>query len=203
MFSRNSKPFGRTWEEWAASWWVWCFSQSNEESPVSDTTGKFCCKNQTDPNVWFLAGTFGDKVGRTCTLPAGKAILFPIVNDLISYAEYIQLKTENDLRAYAKDDLDQTTIYKVWVDDMELQNLRNCRIQSKIFNIVIPDGCMWKPTKAVTDGYWVLLKPLSSGRNHTIHFIGEKLRYDEVHDSKFRGNEPKFRVEVKYHLIVK
>lgn len=201
MYSRDRKPFGKPWEEWVVFWWKWCYSISTDENAVSDTTGKYCYKNQKDPDVWFLSGTFGGKVERRCTLPSGRAILFPIINDLISYAEYKHLKSEQDLSAYAKDDLDHSTVYRVWVDDLELQNLQNYRVRSKAFSIVIPEGSRWTNTIAVTDGYWVFLKPLSSGEDHTIHFIGEKLMYDEIYGSRIT-KVPKFRVEVKYNLTV-
>ena len=93
-----------------------CSTEPEESNPVDDKIGEFCNKNQNDPNVWFLAGTFGGKAERTCTIPVGKAILFPIINDLISFAEYTHLKTESELRSYAKSDLDEATIYKAIVD---------------------------------------------------------------------------------------
>ena len=56
-------------------------------------------------------------------------------------------------------------------------------------------------TKAVSDGYWVFLKPLGSG-HHSIYFKGEKFAYDEVYKGKFNGNQPKFNVEVQYNIII-
>jgi hypothetical protein len=206
VYSRESKPFGKTWEEWSAIWWQWCSTEPKESNPVADKTGRFCNKNQNNPNVWFLAGTFGGKAERTCTIPAGKAILIPIINDLISYAEYNNLTTESDLRSYAKSDLDEATVYKTTVDDVELQNLENYRVQSHLFSfIILPDasvGVPSGPTFGVSDGYWVFLKPLSIG-HHTIHLTGEKLMFDEIQHSNYNTAEkPKFQVEVKYHLTV-
>ena len=65
-------------------------------------------KSQSGP-VWFLAGTFGGKAERTCTIPSGKAILFPPINTECSYKENPMLKTESDLRACAKHLQDETT----------------------------------------------------------------------------------------------
>ncbi len=205
VYSRESKPFGRSWEDWSAIWWQWCSNEPEKSNPVIDKTGEFCNKNQNDPDVWFLAGTFGGKAERTCTIPARKAILFPIINDLISYAEYNRLKTESELRSYAKSDLDEATVYKATVDGVELQNLQNYRVQSHLFSFIIspddPAGVPAGPTVGVSDGYWVFLKPLSIGQ-HTIHFTGEKLKFDEIQHSNFTGEKPKFRVEVKYHLNI-
>jgi hypothetical protein len=205
VYSRESKPFGRSWEDWSAIWWQWCSNEPEKSNPVIDKTGEFCNKNQNDPDVWFLAGTFGGKAERTCIIPARKAILFPIINDLISYAEYNHLKTELELRSYAKSDLDEATVYKATVDGVELQNLQNYRVQSRLFSFIIlpddPTEIPAGPTFGVSDGYWVFLRPLSIGQ-HTIHFTGEKLKFDEIQHSNYTAEKPKFRVEVKYDLAV-
>lgn len=61
------------------SWWTWAASQLEADNPVSDTTGKNCAKGQPG-GVWFLAGSFGGRVTRTCTVPAGTPLVFPLVN---------------------------------------------------------------------------------------------------------------------------
>ncbi len=76
MYARESKPFGRSWEQWVAIWWQWCSAEPDDTNPVADMTGEICDKNQTDSDVWFLAGTFGGEAERTCIIPAGKAIFF-------------------------------------------------------------------------------------------------------------------------------
>ena len=56
------------------------------------------------------------KLSAHVPLSSGKAILFPIINDLISYEEYNHLKTKSELCSYAKSDLDEATVYKASVD---------------------------------------------------------------------------------------
>jgi hypothetical protein len=73
VYSRESKPFGRPWEEWSAIWWQWCSTES-EEQPVADKTGEFSNKNQNDPNVWFLLEPFAGKAERRCTTAAGRQL---------------------------------------------------------------------------------------------------------------------------------
>ena len=80
LFPRDSEPYGVTLPEWTIRWWRWLLSLSLEKNPGSDKSGKFSELGQEDPNVWFLAGTFGGSAVRTCTLPLGKAILMPIIN---------------------------------------------------------------------------------------------------------------------------
>ena len=51
------------------------------QNPLLDDTGEHSFVNQNGP-VWFLAGTFGEGKcpKRKCAIPAGKAILFPVIN---------------------------------------------------------------------------------------------------------------------------
>lgn len=173
-------------------------------NPLLDSTGKHCAANQTDPDVWFLAGTAGGDTHRKCVIDRGKAVFFPIINDLISYSEYQQLKTRADLLNYAKSDLDETRSLKLDVDNVQFTNLREYRVRTDLFDIVLPsnqsEGCS-TVTQAISDGYWAFLKPLSSG-THTIHFNGEKLAYDELPQGRRQKVQPKFKVEVKYHITI-
>lgn len=65
-----------------ARWWTWAAGSPRGESPIADTTGEFCDQGQPD-DVFFLAGTFGEEgVKRTCTVPAGKPVYFPLLNQV-------------------------------------------------------------------------------------------------------------------------
>ena len=75
----HSSPFGSTYGEWSARWWQWVLSVPAATNPLNDTTGAQCAQGQTG-KVWFLAGTFVGPVTRTCTVPQGKALFFPILN---------------------------------------------------------------------------------------------------------------------------
>jgi hypothetical protein len=67
-------------------WWTWAASEPESTNPVSDPTGKFCDRNQPQ-DVWFLAGTFGGTVQRTCQVPAGRPLAAPLVNWVATKAE--------------------------------------------------------------------------------------------------------------------
>ncbi|NUT47924.1 MAG: signal protein [Saccharothrix sp.] len=60
-------------------WWTWAASSPDDRNPVVDTTGEFCAADQPT-DVWFVAGTFGGAVERTCEVPAGRPIVGPVVN---------------------------------------------------------------------------------------------------------------------------
>ena len=110
-------------------------------------------------------------------VPAGKAILFPILNSECSFAEFPKLKTLSELRMCAKTIQDQATTLMASVDGVPILNLQEYRIQSPPFNFTLPhNNILGMPanttTEAVADGNWVFLKPLSPGV-HKIMFKGE------------------------------
>lgn len=205
MYQVDTKPFGKSWAEWAQLWWKWCYSDPAEKSPVSDASGELCSRGQIYEDVWFLAGTFGGpRIERTCTVPAGRSIFFPLVNDLISFATDPHLKTTDELISYAKRDLDETSYLYLRINEVErgdLKTLTKNRISTGLFDIALAPKGSEKPemTKAVSDGYWVFLEPLPAGR-HRVQFGGEKLQYDKVQGRDMQM--PKFRVDVGYNINI-
>jgi hypothetical protein len=80
----DSLPGGLSYQQWSARWWQWAASIPFDQNPILDPTGADCAINQSGP-VWFLAGTSGFSTTRSCAVPAGKMIFFPIVNLLNDY----------------------------------------------------------------------------------------------------------------------
>src|SRR2546421_2027886 len=81
VFAPGSHPYGASYGEWSGRWWQWALKGSTPETnAVLDTTGAHCALRQSGP-VWFLAGLFDNgTVTRNCTVPAGKALFFPVVS---------------------------------------------------------------------------------------------------------------------------
>ena len=178
----NSVPYGKTYGEWSAEWWEWALSIPTPDNPLLDMNGEKCGVEQSG-DVWFLAGNFGGASERTCTVPAGKAIFFPIINAEWSVVEGecpldidISGTNEEALRACAVAFMDHVTELEVSVDGTTLQNLENYRVQSPLFTFELPEdnilGLSAGPSPSVSDGFWIMLAPLSAGE-HTIHFRGE------------------------------
>jgi hypothetical protein len=79
-FPVNATEFGRTYAEWSAQWWQWLLSIPASTNPTNDTTGKDCDIAQSQP-LFFLAGIgSGGVVTRSCTVPCGKPLFFPLLN---------------------------------------------------------------------------------------------------------------------------
>jgi len=144
-----------------------------------DTTGEFAGVGQSGP-VWFLAGTFGDSVSRSLTIPAGKAIFFPVnnwifgavANDCEPSVPGVTCDVPT-LRAAAAAATTAATVLEVSIDGQAVSNLRDYRALSPDgFNVTLPEGnLLGLPAGTygphVADGYWLLLTPLSVGQ-HTI-----------------------------------
>jgi hypothetical protein len=198
VFPVDSKPYGKSYADWSAIWWQWLLSIPKDKSPAGDSTGGNCGTNQQGP-IWFLAGTFGGAAERTCTIPSGKAIMFSALNSECSYAEYPDEKTESDLLECAKTFQDQTTSAQVTINGTAIENLDKFRIQSPLFNVTLPEnnvfGISSGPTQAVSDGLWVILKPLPVGE-HKIGFKGSSVDFTT-------GATNTFVSDANYNVIVK
>ena len=128
--------------------------------------------------MWFLAGTFGNvtQVTRTCNIPNGKALFFPILEKEDSFAEDNDVASESELSMRAREFMDRVKSLELYIDGV-LMNLKNIyRVCSVFFDLDFPLDAVYnvKPglTRAICDGYWVFVKPLSPGK-HTIQFAGE------------------------------
>jgi hypothetical protein len=174
----DPEPYGTPREKWTEKWWVWLHSIPKPVNPASDTTGEQCARNQMEPNMWFLAGTFGKIVKRTCLVPSNKAILFPIINSVHLFSESLSFKSDSDLEAKVKKESNNITEMNLRIDGLHLLDLKKHRIHTRAFDIILPEDNIWgvKPgkTRAAADGYWIFLRPFSHGR-HTIEFFGKDL----------------------------
>ena len=79
-------------------------------------------------------------VDRYCTIPAGKAILFTILNSECSFAEFPDLRTERELRQCAKQMQDSVVHLEASIDGISVTGLEKYRIQSPLFNFTISEN---------------------------------------------------------------
>lgn len=209
IFPLDSFPYGIKYGEWVEKWIKWSLSMPKSFNPITDETGKNCAKSQLGP-VWFLAGTFGTSVKRKCNIPFRKAIFFPIIEKECSFAEEgDQLKTEADLCNRARYLMDVVIEMKVIIDGTAVKDLEKYRVRSSVFDLQFPEdniyGVKAGATRSVTDGYWLMVKPLSRG-SHVIHFMASALipkgPAEEIAKRLMKYNENIFRTEVIYDLSI-
>jgi hypothetical protein len=179
--------------------------------------GNHCAQGQSDP-VWFLPGTFGGTAFRTCTVPLGRSLFFPIFNSEFgagvgdcqtpgadtSPCDAYKFQGASPgipaLRAAAADQLERGTGgLEATIDGVPLQNPKSYRAQSPVFSYWLTSDNLpnfqWSfkipgglESPIVSDGYWVMFTPLRAG-THTLHF-------------KDTDPENGFVIEAFYILIV-
>jgi len=175
MYTLEERPFGLLWEEWTTRWWRWFLSLSKVSHPALDKTGENYATGQDDPQVLFLAGTAGGYAKRAISTTCSKALLFPIINHVISYAENPDLKTDEDLISFTKSQTDDIVRKKLNIDGLNFKISEDYRVLSPPFDFCFPEnnvfGLKQGPTRGAGDGYWVFLRPLSAG-HHTIRTLG-------------------------------
>jgi len=181
VYAPNENVLGMSYGDWSAAWWQYILLFTNDVSPYLDTTGQYCNEGQGGP-VFFLVGGPVNPTIRSCTIPAGKALFAPIINVECSSVESPPFEGKNaqEARACAALWNDGTDIkhLKFTIDGIKVKQLGDFRVQSPYyyFNMMPPDNNFLGVPGAtegysVSDGYWVMVKPLSPG-THVIHFEG-------------------------------
>jgi hypothetical protein len=182
----GASAYGKTYGEWSAEWWKWAYSLPVNQNPFFDETGCAHGANGQSGPVWFLTGVINvsGTAERDCTLPAGKALFFPILNfECDNLCPPISPPLDAPaLAALCKGFMDGATNLACEVDGVPIQDLPSYRVTSPTFSVTFPEnnvfqlfGCdvpagTYSPF--VSDGVFLLLRPLSAGQ-HTIHFHGE------------------------------
>jgi len=174
IFPVNSRPYGKSYGEWAAAWWQWAMSMPADRSAVTDDTGEFFNESQGGP-VWFR-GSFGTSSERTSTMPSGKALFMPVYQWIFGAGVFDCDPTVpgvpcvvEDLYASAARNTEKATVLEVSIDGVPVRNVRDFRARSpEAFSVTYPDNSAvgvpagtYAPN--VTDGYWLMLAPLSPG----------------------------------------
>jgi hypothetical protein len=125
-----------------AQWWQWAVSIPVDRNPQSDPTGQDCMIGQRG-NLWFLAGVFsGGPAQRSCSVPEGKTLFFPIINEIDlavpgecgDTGEFDSIK---DLRQATKAFVDAVPLssLKVRVDGKPVPFRR---VRSQVFAVALP-----------------------------------------------------------------
>lgn len=163
---------GKGYAQWSAAWWQWAMSMPVEPYVVPD--GRICDLGQEGP-VWFLAGTDGSfDVKRECRVPVGKHLFLPVINMFrqtpLGVEKGKKVMSCKQLQASVAINNDHLVSAVVLIDGVPVKNVASYRVRS--------DGCFPTYPKlpeddryitpiAASDGYWLMIEPLSIGR-HTL-----------------------------------
>lgn len=193
------KHFRKSYNELTGDWWNWAVQFPLATNPIVENGAVDCTRGQRG-KIWFLAGNFGGAAGepnpsdRTCTIPGGKALFFPLVNALFWVPE--DGADAAAVRAVANASINTTTSLEVKIDGVVIEDPFAYRAQSQPGGFALNSGPLladfgFPPTPnprnpAVADGYWILLAPLREGE----------------HVIQIRSTSPTVNLDVTYHLTV-
>jgi hypothetical protein len=199
----HTTPAGQTYGRWAAEWWQWALGVPAAVNPLTDTTGEHCAQRQVD-EVWLLAGSFAtDPVSRTCEIPTGKSLFFPLINNFAGafLNDPPEQRTEAFVRAAGS--CTEPAQISVSIDDFKVPNPTRfftgaSGSQSPVFNVQLPpDNVLGVDETEVPElvlspsaeqGYYLFVRPLHPGP-HTIRWSAS-------------GCRPDFSQDITYHLTV-
>lgn len=191
VYPPTAKPYGKSYSQWTAQWWKWALARPLAGHPFNDPG--FRCNSASNGQggpVWFLASAqinptppnpwlppeLSSLVQRSCTIPANTSILLGIANGECSSLE--GSPTEKDQRSCAKFQADHVVKSSLicMIDGQMVKDLQAFRFASPQFVFRAPTPWIFGETggvgKAVADGYFVMLKPLSKG-THTLSCGGK------------------------------
>lgn len=192
-----------------AQWWQWALSIPVPSNPLldptspGDPTAVNCMVGQRGP-IWFLAGAAsGGVIRRTCSVPEGVPLFFPVINavnvNTPGFCGQTASLTVKGLRALVAPFIDAVTVVEAKVDNKPVKQIR--RVRSEPFIAALPtDNLFAAPCAAldppgqpagiyspgVDDGYYVKLNGLDEG----------------VHTVEFSAKSGAFELDVAYILTV-
>jgi serine/threonine protein kinase len=176
----DSRLNGKTYEQWAAGWLEWALQMplTNSAGVIHQTldSDRFEVTASQTSNVWFLGGPFG-KVRRSCVIPSGKALFFPLFNVFISSLESPPFygKTSVDQAASALYFAGHIESPFCELDGRPISNLDDLRVLSPQVAVSVPtpwlQGDVGGKGTATVAGYFVFLSPLPPGE-HILRFGG-------------------------------
>jgi methionine-rich copper-binding protein CopC len=168
---------GDTFARLAVEWWRRAVETPAPENPF----GAGQCETNQRGHIWFLVGSLVGDPDRSCTMPRGTSLFFPLANNF--YGAFLndpaEQRTPEFVFAHAEC---AVTEFAVEVDGRSLRHPRIHRVSptdSGLFDLQLPtDNVFGFLEKDVPDlrlspsaqsGSYVLLKPLRPG-THTLHW---------------------------------
>lgn len=173
-------------------WVRWVGGLPYQAGPIFDETGEQCAEGQSGP-VWYLPGTAGGSVERTCTIPHGKTLVFPLLNyyGVMPESYYSTPEAQEaylaDFAATAELLQQVTCSLEVTLDGVPLYSSDLAELADETwiaalepFDVSLPDttdnigdwyGIAGGTHPATGVGYYARLSPLAPG-DHTLSFGG-------------------------------
>ena len=165
-------------------------------SGTSESSDVFQTRDAGDSSDTSVSSDTSGHIERTCTIPKGKAIFFPVYNAFQSFGPQPPSgppATVQEAIKIVKDNVNNATNLKASVDGKNIKVDSKLRTLTRIFEFTLPadnifglHGANLGPYTAISDGYWVGLNPLRAGN----------------HEISFSADHPSGNIDVTYHIKV-
>jgi len=198
----GGKPYGLTYAEHIKNFWKWNLAIPAKDNPINDPTGEKCATSQNASSpVFYLAFNNGGFSQRTCKVPAGKALLIPVMQVEISQKEFPKALTDQDLSKAASTDQNSVNSLSLKIGDKvyNYQDLLKYRTHTDGFNLNFANNGIFGilqggPTRVVADGFYILTQQLPKG-TYPIHFKSSLICTQPDCDT------PNFAQDITYTII--
>lgn len=169
----NSRPHGKSYSQWAASWWQWALQMNATGHPL--LPGGVLCNERQSGKVWFLGGTFtgdGQPVARSCPVPPGTALVVPLI--AAGYFAFLNDPADTRTEAFLRAQVECTDAsVSVTIDGVALREPTQYLERSVLFDVQLPVDNVFgvdatvvpelKLSPSVDFGYYLFLNPLPRG----------------------------------------
>lgn len=216
----NSSPYGIPYKDWTGKWAAWWFvipksqNWNFQNAPGVKYVPEECSylQNSSSP-VFFLPyvdNSRGSVATVTCNVPQNKALLMSIDGGTSDFSDpTVKTKTPAELIKLLTKGNVYPNSFDITLDGhpLALTNDEAHKVTSNLFNLTLPANNIWAeptgPDQAITQGWWVMLKPLPPGP-HTVHYTtGYRDSKSDPTIPPGQGNQAPYIQDVTYHLIVK
>ena len=206
----ESRQMGKSYAQLVAAWLKWSLEMPKTNSagaihPTMNSTRFDVTASQTS-DVWFLAAPFppegSSKVERSCRIPVGKSLFFPLF-----VAEVSDLEAPPFYGAEAEDQANAVNYFVAHmtglfceVNGIPLSTVADFRVRSPSVAFTAPahwiQGTVGGQGSVTGGGYFVLLSALPPGQ-HTLHFGGTfAMKWPEA------PADMEARIDMTYHINV-
>jgi hypothetical protein len=173
IYSHDSSPFDVPYKDWIAKWWDYNVDIGAEVHPRDNFSPERCNldQKQVDP-VYYLPDNLSGEEQRNCSVPAGKAILAPLLT-MSCWDDNTDpnLKTEQGLQECSREG-NEYGVVSATLDGRKILNVEQYRTTSDVFNITVAKDnafqSLYGTFPSIADGFFVFLEPLSPGKHSLV-----------------------------------
>lgn len=208
-FSKSETPLGRSWKTWIESWCKWYYYDRRELPTREDKEYDKWIEDKENHEICYLTKALiepsENSIECEIMIPKGRILFLPLINNLINFYDYPNLKSENDLQLFAKSDLDKKTIVFLSINDYEIKNIQQYRVQSNLFDIIVPminDPSEKTKTQAIADGYWIFLRPLEPGISKIYFRMETSSSGNSLGENTHSPRKNRIMTDVRYKLNI-